>query len=297
MKTLINYDNPRDIKAFLEFKGFGMQKKFGQNFLINRGVREKLVAALDLKPGLRVWEIGPGLGAVTALILEKGADLTVFEIDKGFAGCLRDFFSDCGNFEIVEGDALKTVKNCYLDAVERGKLPDRLFGNLPYNIASEFITRLIEKGIVFKKAVLTVQKEVAQRMTAKPGTKDYSYFSVLCQWAYDIKNLCDLGPGFFWPRPHVDSRTVVMDKKDLFPDTKDFNLALSLAKTIFLNRRKTIKNNILSLARTAEISSGENRVSLVSGLLAETGLNENIRGENLSYKEIINLAEKLSEKI
>lgn len=297
MKTLINYDNPHDIKAFLEMKGFGMQKKFGQNFLINRGIREKQVAALDLKPGLRVWEIGPGLGAVTELILKSGAELTVFEIDKGFASCLRDFFSEYRNFTVVEGDALKTVKSCFLDAEKCGKLPDRLFGNLPYNIASDFIARLTENGIVFEKAVLTVQKEVARRMTAQPGTKDYSYFSVLCQWAYDIKTLCDLGPGFFWPRPHVDSRTVVLDKKALFPETGEFKLALSLAKTIFLNRRKTIKNNILSLARSGEIFSGENSDSLVSGFWAEIGLNENIRGENLSYKEIINLAEKLSEKI
>ena len=110
----------------------------------------------------------------------------------------------------MEGDVLKTWKN-YLETTS---LPDRFFGNLPYNIAATIIADTIENNIRFDRCVFTVQKEVAQRMTAKPSQDDYSSFSVLCQWAYDVKNIMDLAGGNFWPKPNVDSRAVLFTKKE-----------------------------------------------------------------------------------
>ena len=132
-----DYNSPAELKEILDANGFSMQKKFGQNFLINEDARRRLVDALKLTEGMKVWEVGPGLGAMTSSILEQGADLTVFEIDRGFASLISGFFEDYANkgtFRIVEGDVLKTWKG----HLQKAGQADRFFGNLPYNIAATF---------------------------------------------------------------------------------------------------------------------------------------------------------------
>ena len=134
-----DYNSPAELKAILDTNGFSMQKKFGQNFLINQQAREKLIEALEIEKNTTVWEVGPGLGAMTSIILEKGANLTVFEIDRGFASLVKSFFHDeeeKSQFKLVEGDVIKTWYN----QTENGTvIPQRFFGNLPYNIAATII--------------------------------------------------------------------------------------------------------------------------------------------------------------
>jgi len=238
-----DYNSSAALKQILDTNGFSMQKKFGQNFLINADARTKLIDALEIDDNKTVWEIGPGLGAMTSEILSRGADLTVFEIDRGFAALIAQFFEDNSKenkFRIVEGDVLKTWKK----HLQETKQPDRLFGNLPYNIAATIIADTIENNIRFEKCVFTVQKEVALRMAAKPGTDDYSSFSVLCQWAYDVKPLMDLSGANFWPKPNVDSRAVVMTKKESFPGCKDPLTFVKMQRALFSSRRKTVRNNL-----------------------------------------------------
>ena len=166
-----DYNSAKNLKEILDQNGFSMQKKFGQNFLINPDARKKLIDCLDINENTKVWEIGPGLGAMTSEILERGADLTVFEIDRGFISLISEYFkpySEKNKLRIIEGDVLKNWKK----ELERGK-PDRLFGNLPYNIAATIIADTIENNIRFDKCLFTVQKEVAQRMCAKSGGEDY----------------------------------------------------------------------------------------------------------------------------
>ncbi len=245
-----DYNSPTELKNLLESHGFSMQKKFGQNFLINGDARSKLIDALDIGDNTTVWEVGPGLGAMTNEILERGADLTVFEIDRGFASLISQFFCDYSEknkFRIVEGDVLKTWKKqleSTSDNTQNKIQPDRFFGNLPYNIAATIIADTIENNIRFEKCVFTVQKEVALRMAAKPGTDDYSSFSVLCQWAYDVKPLMDLTGGNFWPKPNVDSRAVLMTKKADFPKCENPILFVKMQRALFSSRRKTIRNNL-----------------------------------------------------
>lgn len=238
-----DYNSAADLKQILDSHGFSMQKKFGQNFLINNDARVKLIDNLDINQNSTVWEVGPGLGAMTDEILRRGAKLTSFEIDKGFAKLVQDFFSDYsdkGKFNLVEGDVLKTWKK-YKD--ENGT-PDRFFGNLPYNIAATIIADTIENNVRFDKCVFTIQKEVAVRMCAKPGSEDYSSFSVLCQWAYDVKPFLDLSGANFWPKPNVDSRAVLMTKKEDFPRCKDPLLFMKIERALFSSRRKTVRNNL-----------------------------------------------------
>lgn len=281
-----DYNSPADLKNVLDSKGFSMQKKFGQNFLINADARKKLIDNLDVNENLKVWEIGPGLGAMTSEILERGADLTVFEIDKGFAELINDFFSsykEKNHFTLIEGDVLKTWKKYYDSLDEK---PKRLFGNLPYNIAATLIADTIEKNVRFEKCVFTVQKEVAVRMAAKPGSSDYSSFSVLCQWAYNVKPLMDLGGANFWPKPNVDSRAVVMTPREDFPGCKNPLLFLKLQKALFVSRRKTIRNNLSTYLKNNEKTLA---------VLERAGLDPMKRAEVLNIEDILKLSDVLDD--
>lgn len=238
-----DYNSPAALKTFMDSQGFSMQKKFGQNFLVNADARKRLIDALEVGEETKVWEVGPGLGAMTSEILERGSNLTVFEIDKGFASLVTQFFDDYaqkGKFRLVEGDVLKTWKKHLKDS----EVPDRFFGNLPYNIAATIIADTIENDVRFERCVFTVQKEVAVRMCAKPGSEDYSSFSVLCNWAYDVKPLLDLAGGNFWPKPNVDSRAVVLTKKADFPGCNNVKLFVQMQRALFSSRRKTVRNNL-----------------------------------------------------
>ena len=276
-----DYNSPAELKAVLDANGFSMQKKFGQNFLINEDARRRLVDALELTEGMKVWEVGPGLGAMTNTILERGADLTVFEIDRGFASLISGFFeeySNKGSFRIVEGDVMKTWKGQYKQAGQA----DRFFGNLPYNIAATIIADTIENNVRFDRCVFTVQKEVAQRMCAKPGSSDYSSFSALCQWAYDVKPLLDLAGGNFWPKPNVESRAVVFTKKADFPCCKNPELFVKMQRALFSSRRKTVRNNL---------SQFLNNNDLAVSCLEKAGIDIMKRAEVLTLPELLKLSD------
>ena len=280
-----DYNSPAELKNILEQNGFSMQKKFGQNFLINADARSRLIDALDINENSKVWEVGPGLGSMTSEILERGADLTVFEIDRGFAGLIAQFFkgfSAKDKFRIVEGDVLKTWKK----QLEATALPDRFFGNLPYNIAATIIADTIENNIRFEKGVFTVQKEVAMRMAAKPGTEDYSSFSVLCQWAYDVKPLMDLTGGNFWPKPNVDSRAVLMTKKADFPGCQNPQLFVKMQRALFSSRRKTIRNNL-----TGFLKNNDQALDFLN----KAGIDIMKRAEVLTIPELLKLSDVINE--
>ncbi len=276
-----DYNSPAELKEVLDINGFSMQKKFGQNFLINEDARNRLVDALELTEGMKVWEVGPGLGAMTNTILERGADLTVFEIDRGFASLIKQFFEDFSKkdcFRIVEGDVMKTWKGQLKEAGQ----PDRFFGNLPYNIAATIIADTIENNIRFDRCVFTVQKEVALRMCAKPGSSDYSSFSALCQWAYDVKPLLDLAGGNFWPKPNVESRAVVLTKKTDFPCCKNPALFVKMQRALFSSRRKTVRNNLSQFLKNND---------LAVSCLEKAGIDIMKRAEVLSISELLKLSD------
>lgn len=281
-----DYNSPAELKQVLDINGFSMQKKFGQNFLINSDARKKLIDTLQVDENTSVWEVGPGLGAMTSEILERNAKLTVFEIDRGFASLISNYFADYAKkekFHLVEGDVLKTWKN----HLEKNQIPDRFFGNLPYNIAATIIADTIENNVRFERCVFTVQKEVAQRMTAKPGQADYSSFSVLCQWAYDLQNIMDLSGGNFWPKPNVDSRAVLFTKKTDFPSCENPLLFVKMQRALFSSRRKTVRNNLSQFLKNNELA-----VECLN--LAEIDLMK--RAEVLSIQQLLKLSDVINQK-
>ena len=280
MLPFINYDSPKDLRAFLEKNGLGMRKKFGQNFLINPAARLKLFDALELQANDEVWEIGPGLGVMTAGLLEREARVTAFEIDPAFAKILREFFAKPA-FRLVEGDVLKTWPSI---EAEKDLL---LLGNLPYNIAAALLADFIEKGRFFRRMVVTVQREVAQRMAARPGSKDYSSFSVLCSSVYKVSLLSIIKSSSFYPAPRVDSQGV---RLDLLPvmETRS-KLFHPLVRSLFSGRRKMIKNTLLSFA-SSFIIIDENKREVVEEALNHTGISGERRPETLGIDEFAALA-------
>ena len=281
----MNYNSPNDIKDFLDSYGFSPQKKFGQNFLIAEDVRRNIINLLKIPKNGRIWEIGPGMGAMTSHVFEKlgtGGSLDVFEIDRGFIKMLTDLYGERDNFNIVEGDMVKTWKKFY---AENGK-PDRIFGNLPYNAASAMIASLIENEAVPEKMVFTIQKEVGLRMAAQPGNKEFSSFSVLCQFACDVVYEEEVRGGAFYPVPEVTSAIVSMTphgRYDYLADRKGF---FKFLRTLFMSRRKTIFNNLKNYGKEA-----------VESALDKEGIAKNIRGETLNVEKIVSLYEGLRKEL
>jgi 16S rRNA (adenine1518-N6/adenine1519-N6)-dimethyltransferase len=290
----INYDSGRFLKAFLEERGLGMRKKYGQNFLINRQIRERLVEALGAEAGEEVWEPGPGLGAMTGLLLGRGLKVRAFEIDPGFQAVLEECFGDDGNFSLVRGDVLKTWP-------EAPPAP-LLLGNLPYTVGAVLLGNLIERGRLFRRMVVTVQKETADRMTALPGSAAWSSLSVLCGSAYRVRTLLSVHRSSFYPAPHVDSRAVLLELPDeasartragakasapSFPP-----LFYPLVRALFSSRRKMIKNTLSDFV-SSRIIGGTGPEDGGRRALAAAGLGGGERPDNLGVKEFLALAEAL----
>lgn len=279
--ALPEYDSPKALKAYLEKRGFAMQKKFGQNFLVSPSAREKIASLLGAGEGDRVWEIGPGLGSLSSAILASGARLTAFEIDRGFIAALGEIFADRPGFRVVEGDFLKTWRT----ELAAAGMPDAVCGNLPYNAAGAFMADFAETEFRPRRMVFTVQKEGADRMRAKPGNENYSSFSVLCQSVYAIKSETELGPGCFWPVPEVTSSVVSVVPRSDFPALADRALFLRLTRSLFLSRRKTIQNNLKAAGLPGY---GE--------ALEKAGIDPMARAETLSPEKIAELTNILSEE-
>jgi 16S rRNA (adenine1518-N6/adenine1519-N6)-dimethyltransferase len=288
----LNYDSPSSLRAFLDSRGLGMRKRLGQNFLINPAFRARLVGALDFSPGEDVWEIGPGLGAMTRELLAAGAVVRGFEIDPGFTAYLQEEFGGRPDFTLVQGDVLKTWKG--------EKAAPYLLGNLPYNIAAVLLGDLIEGKRFFRRMVVTVQKEVGRRMLARPGQDDYSSFSVLVAAFYLVKSLMTMGGSAFYPPPRVDSLGLRLDLRAPVPaDTRTNTLDgpfsfpplfYSLVRRLFSKRRKTVKNSLCSFVASYGIVKGQMPKDLTMAALEGCGIRPEERPENLDISQFRDLA-------
>ena len=287
-KLDLNYDSVSEIKTLLDMMGLGPRKRWGQNFLINRGAREKIISLMDIQENEKVWEIGPGLGAMTKMAASFPADLTAFEIDPGYVEYLGRAMGEFPRFSLVSGDVLKTWKS----EVDKSGKPDKVLGNLPYNAASAIIADFIENGMVPSRLVLTVQSEMGDRMTARSGSKNYSSFSILCQSAFDVKDCGVLNPGSFYPVPRVASRIVMLTPHEKYEDMKNPRLFQMLIRDIFVSRRKTIKNNLSAMAgrRFREYSK-----ETLFQIFEEEGIALTLRPEKVPVETYIKIADRLAD--
>ena len=294
--SIIDYSSPASIKDFLKSSNFAMQKKWGQNFLIDAKMRENIMEMLGEVEGQNIWEVGPGLGAMTHLLAKKNVNLTLFEIDSGFllflnnAFCKDDTKKTNASIRIVEGDVLKTWKN----EMEKKGLPDIFFGCLPYNITIELLLSLFKKLAIFDKMLITVQKEVAQKMLAKENRKEYAPLSVFTNYFYECKGIKDIPPSCFWPQPKVTSTVVFLTKKRR-QKIEDEALFVRLVSYLFSSRRRTIKNNLNAMLKQQKIfgATFNNTTVDVEELFDSLKIDSSLRAENLREEDFIAITNKL----
>lgn len=280
----MNYDSPKEIKAVLEGLGIRLKKRWGQNFLVNRGARRKIISLIDPQKDDLVWEIGPGLGSLTHELLPLTGKLLCFELDRALLAYLQETFAEERNFILIPGDVIKTWKN----AVDKYGMPERVVGNLPYSSASAIIGALVENNCLPPKMIFTVQRELAQRITAPVGNKNYSSFSILCQFAFSICSHGDLKPGSFFPVPEVTSTIIELKPRKDLSAPRDRPLFLALLKSLFVSRRKTIRNNLL-----AGWTATRYREDILLKALELSHIDPGIRGEELPVEAFIRLADNL----
>ena len=256
--------------------GIRMSKKLGQNFLIDEQVVNNIVAAADIKPGDAVLEIGPGIGTLTQGLAEAGANVTAVEIDRRLIEVLDKTLEGYDNVKVVHGDILR------INITETVGVPKyKVVANLPYYITTPIIMGLLEAHMPIDVLVTMVQKEVAQRMVAVPGTKDYGSLSVAVQYYTKAEIMFIVKPESFIPQPSVESaviRCTVLDKTPVQVEEKIF---FRVVKAAFAQRRKTLLNTL----KTTGVSVEQLKI-----ILAAAGIDGTRRGETLSIEEFAALA-------
>lgn len=254
-----------------------MSKKLGQNFLIKRGIVDEIVHAAELTPGEPVLEVGPGIGTLTQGLAQSGADVTAIELDRRLLEVLDTTLASYDNVRIIHGDVLKLD----VPSIMNHK-PFKVVANLPYYITTPIIMSLLESKLPMERLVVMVQKEVALRMVAKPGTKDYGALSVAVQYYTEPDIVLDVPPKSFLPAPAVTSsviRCVLRDKPPV--DVIDEKLFFRVVKAGFAQRRKTFANTM----KTTGLSKDR-----IEELLAKANIDGQRRGETFTLQEFADVA-------
>ena len=285
---------PQNTIAILKKYDFTFQKKFGQNFLIDTHVLEKIVDAADIGKDDLVLEIGPGIGTVTQYLCEAARQVIAVEIDRKLIKILRDTLSAYDNVEVINEDILKVDIAALVEEKNGGK-PIKVVSNLPYYITTPIIMTLLEKRVPVTDMTLMMQEEVARRMQAVPGSKDYGALSLAVQY-YSVPYIAAFVPqNCFMPRPNVGSAVVNLKcHKEPPVKVRDEELMFKLIKASFAQRRKTLQNG---LTNSAELDFTKEKITEAILKMQETlGMKQNplIRGETLTLKEFACLSDILS---
>lgn len=278
---------PKNTIEVLQKYHFTFQKKFGQNFLIDTHILERIVDEAGISKSDTVLEIGPGIGTMTQYLCENAGQVIAVEIDKALIPILADTLSEYDNITILNDDILKVDINKLVKEKNEGR-PIKVVANLPYYITTPIIMGLFEKKVNVESITVMVQKEVAQRMQACPGTKDYGALSLAVQYYAVPKIVSNVPPNCFMPRPNVSSAVIrlVLHEKPVI-QVKSEELLFRIIRASFAQRRKTLMNSIHN--------SGELDITKeqVAEALKQMGLSENIRGEALSLEQFAKLSDIL----
>lgn len=286
MATLGNRKNTADI---IERHRFDFRKKFGQNFLIDNNILEKIIEAAQITKDDCVLEIGPGIGTLTQRLAEEAGEVIAVEIDKNLIPILNETLADYDNVTIINDDILKVDINKIVE--ERGERPVKVVANLPYYITTPIIMTLFEKHVPLHSVTIMVQKEVADRMKVGPGTKDYGALSLAVQYYAKPEIVTKVPAACFMPRPNVDSAVIRLTRYEDTPVKADDEVWLfAVIRASFNQRRKTLANG---LANAGNLSINRQQVEET---LAEMGLPTSVRGETLILEQFSELANRLLKK-
>ncbi|WP_454384191.1 16S rRNA (adenine(1518)-N(6)/adenine(1519)-N(6))-dimethyltransferase RsmA [Streptococcus sp. Marseille-Q7087] len=276
-------------KAVLERHGFTFKKSFGQNFLTDTNILQKIVDTAEIDDQVNIIEIGPGIGALTEFLAERAAQVMAFEIDHRLVPILADTLRDFDNVTVVNEDILKVDLAQHIQNFKNPDLPIKVVANLPYYITTPILMHLIESGIPFSEFVVMMQKEVADRISAKPNTKAYGSLSIAVQYYMTAKVAFIVPRTVFVPAPNVDSAILKMVRRpEPAVAVEDEKFFFKVSKASFTHRRKTLWNNLTGyFGKTEEVKDK------LTKALDQAGLSPSVRGEALGLEEFASLADAL----
>lgn len=282
--------NPQNTIAVLQKYNFNFQKKFGQNFLIDTHVLDKIIAAAGITKEDMVLEIGPGIGTMTQYLCENAREVIAVEIDKALIPILADTLSAYDNVEVINEDILKVDINRIAQEKNGGK-PIKVVANLPYYITTPIIMGLFESHVPIDSITVMVQKEVADRMQVGPGTKDYGALSLAVQYYAKPEIVANVPPNCFMPRPNVGSAVIRLTRHAVTPvQVEDEKLMFKIIRASFNQRRKTLANG---LNNSSEIKLSKEQIAEA---IAELGVSPSIRGEALTLEQFAQLSNIIGRK-
>lgn len=287
MATLGNTRNTAEIIGKYQFH---FQKKFGQNFLIDSNILDKIIESAQLTKDDCVLEIGPGIGTMTQYLAEQAGEVMAVEIDKNLIPILEDTLSDYSNVTILNEDILKVDISKIVEERNGGK-PIKVVANLPYYITTPIIMALFESHVPLLSVTIMVQKEMADRMQVGPGTKDYGALSLAVQYYAKPEIITRVPASCFMPRPNVDSTVIRLTRYEKPPvEVEDEAYLFAVIRASFNQRRKTLANGLANAGNL-----GVNR-QIVEETLDEMGLSRQIRGETLNLQQFTDLSNRLGRK-
>ncbi len=268
---------------------FVFQKRFGQNFLVDTHVLEKIIQAAGLTKEDMVLEIGPGIGTMTQYLAEHAGRVTAVEIDSNLIPILKETLKDYDNVTVINEDILKVDVAALAEQYNGGR-PIKVVANLPYYITTPIIMGLFESHVPIDSITVMVQKEVAERMQAGPGTKNYGALSLAVQYYAEPYIVANVPPNCFIPRPNVGSAVIRLTRHEAMPvQVKDEKLMFALIRASFNQRRKTLQN---SLSNSGELSFSKEEIGTA---IEKMGLSPSVRGEALTLEQFARLADVLGE--
>ena len=279
-------------RAILERHGFTFKKSFGQNFLTDTNILQKIVDTAEIDKKVNVIEIGPGIGALTEFLAENAAEVMAFEIDDRLVPILADTLRDFDNVTVVNQDILKVDLAQYIAEFKNPDLPIKVVANLPYYITTPILMNLIESGIPFSEFVVMMQKEVADRISAQPNTKAYGSLSIAVQYYMTAKVAFIVPRTVFVPAPNVDSAILKMVRREQpAVEVQDEKFFFKVSKASFVHRRKTLWNNLTSyFGKSEEVKTKLERALEKADLVA------NVRGEALDLAAFARLSDALKSE-
>lgn len=282
---------PQNTIAVLQKYHFNFQKKFGQNFLIDTHVLEKIIEAAGVTKDDFVLEIGPGIGTMTQYLCEHARAVAAVEIDKNLIPILEDTLSAYDNVEVINEDILKVDIN-QLAQEKNGGRPIKVVANLPYYITTPIIMGLFESHVPIDSITIMVQKEVADRMQVGPGTKDYGALSLAVQYYAKPEIVANVPPNCFMPRPNVGSAVIRLTRhKEVPVQVEDEKLMFRIIRASFNQRRKTLANGLKNSGELALFKE------VIEESIKELGVPVNIRGEALSLEQFAELSNIIYKKL
>ena len=279
-------------RAILERHGFTFKKSFGQNFLTDTNILQKIVDTAEIDKKVNVIEIGPGIGALTEFLAENAAEVMAFEIDDRLVPILADTLRDFDNVTVINQDILKVDLAQYIAEFKNPDLPIKVVANLPYYITTPILMHLIESGIPFSEFVVMMQKEVADRISAQPNTKAYGSLSIAVQYYMTAKVAFIVPRTVFVPAPNVDSAILKMVRREQpAVEVQDEKFFFKVSKASFVHRRKTLWNNLTSyFGKSEEVKTKLERALEKADLVA------NVRGEALDLAAFARLSDALKSE-